>query len=423
MEEIIDEEFFLNELLSDSEKENKTKNSFENIGNIKEQFGFKQVGSIANYIEPINSSNPIEIVLEKFLENEDLQAIPIEEDDQIVGLIERRSVSSLLSKKIGLFSNKKIINYVKTIPVTFFARDYIEKILAQVSSAAYANDLQFFPVMYNNSSFYGLASLEDFMNRVAEVREKDLEKACFIQQNCLPKSNYKEYNSWPFKLGIWNKMANAVGGDFYVSEKLSDSLYLTASFDVSGKNVAAALLTMTIASFFSMIELDSSNEKYKSPAGVTIALDDFLQKIVPVGNFITGALCYVDLKKGIVEIQNCGHTNVYVFMPKEGSKSVKIFSLEPGLPPFGMGAVKDSLKSVYRFPIVKGSHINLYSDGFTDMQSENGIRFEDARAKQFFMRLFSKETEQFEKSVKSAVEEWIENAMIPDDITVMDIRL
>ena len=27
MEEIIDEEFFLNELLSDSEKENKTKNS------------------------------------------------------------------------------------------------------------------------------------------------------------------------------------------------------------------------------------------------------------------------------------------------------------------------------------------------------------------------------------------------------------
>ncbi len=108
--------FFLNELLSDSEKENKTKNSFENIGNIKEQFGFKQVGSIANYIEPINSSNPIEIVLEKFLENEDLQAIPIEEDDQIVGLIERRSVSSLLSKKIGLFSNKKIINYVKTIP-------------------------------------------------------------------------------------------------------------------------------------------------------------------------------------------------------------------------------------------------------------------------------------------------------------------
>ena len=36
---------------------------------------------------------------------------------------------------------------------------------------------------------------------------------------------------------------------------------------------------------------------------------------------------------------------------------------------------------------------------------------------------FSKETKQFEKSVKSAVEEWIENAMIPDDITVMDIRL
>ena len=27
------------------------------------------------------------------------------------------------------------------------------------------------------------------------------------------------------------------------------------------------------------------------------------------------------------------------------------------------------------------------------------------------------------KDVKSAVEEWIENAMIPDDITVMDIRL
>lgn len=258
-------------------------------------------------------------------------------------------------------------------------------------------------------------------SKLEDLRIRDLEKATAIQQNMLKKNS--ETKDFPFNVCIWNRMANAVGGDYYIAKEMSEGKYLIGSFDVSGKNVSAALLTVTLGSMFSMFDLMDASKL--TSVRLATMLDNFLKKIVPVGNFITGAFCYVDFTNKVVEVYNCGHTNVFAYMKDENGKG-RVATLQPSLPPFGMGAVTDAItgtkKGAYRMTINPGLHINLYSDGFTDMQNNDGERFDEQRTKDFFGTLVNTEVSAVSGEIEKTVTGWIQDALLPDDITVMNIR-
>ena len=109
----------------------------------------------------------------------------------------------------------------------------------------------------------------------------------------------------------------------------------------------------------------------------------------------------------------------------------RIVSVDPKLPPFGIGGIKDSLVSSADskerpFELLKakpGIHIDLYTDGFSDMQNDDGTRFEDENVRRFFTKLYDKPEAEVYNAITKAVDSYIGHSMIPDDITVIDIRL
>jgi len=265
------------------------------------------------------------------------------------------------------------------------------------------------------------------------IREQDMEKAFVIQQELLP--DPAKIPNLPFRATCWNRMANTLGGDFYQiypitgGESGGNSKYLISCFDVSGKNVAASLLTIAVGSFFNTMKF--MKDKPTHPSMIISLLDEYLQTTVPVGSFITAAICHVDIARKQLYLYNCGHTTVYLLFAEEceEGRRVKIASVKPGLPPLGMGSVKEALSNVsddskpfVAIPIKEDMHLALYSDGFTDMQTEDGIRYDDDRAKEFFINLYSKKDDEVGETVQKTVDGWIGNAMLPDDVTVLDIR-
>ena len=413
-EEIIDSSFFSEEL------EEKSSIDIKKTG-LENSFNERQVGSIAMPIESVSSFASLDTVVELFAQQPDLNAVPVEKDDHVIGVIERATVEQNTSSAFKRFVAKTCGEYVRESPFTLNCNDFIEKIAGKVNKVAISDEIKHFVVLINNRSFYGIMSVAQMNSKLEELRTRDLEKATAIQQNMLKKnSNTKDF---PFSVCIWNKMANAVGGDYYIAKEISEGKYIIGCFDVSGKNVSAALLTVTLGSIFSMLAVQGASKI--SSSKLVVMLDNFLQEIVPIGNFITGAICYVDYSAGNVEIYNCGHTNVFAFFKDEENKG-RVATLQPPLPPFGMGAVAEAInagkKSTYRMAIKPGFQIDLYSDGFTDMQNDNGERYDEARTKAFFGELFKADVDSIEKSVENAVTDWIQNSLLPDDITVMNIR-
>lgn len=414
-EEVVDESFFIDDAGSATPDIELQKTGLENT------YTERQIGSITKAIEPVSGQSSLDTVVEMFRNQSDLQAVPIEETGSVIGVIERKTVEEATNTALKRFVAKNCIDYVVDAKLTLNARDFCELVVGKVDETVKSTGIQNFVVLLNNRSYLGIVSADEIRSQIEAVRAHDLEKAKVIQQHLLP--NDDSTKDFPFHVAIYNQMANAVGGDFYIAQRVSQTSFVIGSFDVSGKNVSAALLTVTIGSYFATLK--QLVHSTLSAVQIATMLDRFLATVVPVGNFITGAICYIDALENQIEILNCGHTDVYA-AKKNDKDEVQVATLKPTLPPFGMGAVADALKSSgkagYRLAITSGVQIGMYSDGLTDMQDDDGVRFDEENTKKFFIDLYNRDVADMEKFTARTVERWIQHAMLPDDITVVNLR-
>lgn len=414
-EEILDESFFTDDVHSAKNDSDVRKTGLEN------SFSDRQVGSIAVSIEPVSFNSSLDYVTEIFNKQPEITALPVEENDHVIGVIEKDVVLEFTSSALKRFVSKPCGEYVVESPLILDCSDYLEKISAQAFEVALKKNVKNFVVLLNNRSFYGIVSVEAINKKIEELKNQDFNKASSIQKNILDKNTEKQ--GVPFDTIIYNQMANSVGGDFYVSQKISEGRFFIGCFDVSGKNFSAALLTVTLGSFFSLLkQLDRTN---LSSAKIISMLDKYLAEIVPLGNFITGIIAFVDYKAGFIQLFNCGHTNALI-VKKDQNGNKKSAYIKPALPPFGMGeitkALSEKVKSVYKVSVSSGLQVNFYTDGLTDMVNDEGVRFEEENTKEFFLDLYDQNPYTSEKYMDSKVKEWIGRAPLPDDITVINMR-
>lgn len=390
-------------------------------------FSQKQIGSICRYVEPVSGNATIDTLTEMFERNPELRAVPVEEYDRVVGIIDRNTVEQATNTALKRFMAKNIIDLTTKVSVIFQAKDYIEKTLGRVSDLNKKFGMVYFPV-FDRRNFFGLVSLDEFLERMDDIRKKDLTNASIIQQHLFPAE--EDIAKLQFGITCWNRMANTLGGDFYKTFRLGEFQSLICCCDVSGKNVASSLLTVAAISFFEArkkipgISLD--------PVDILSEFDDYLQDVVPVGYFITGVFIYIDLKKHFFQVFNCGHTTTYLVYADSSKEdpNPKLASIQPELPPFAMGHVKEALakaKTADKKPYLtlsakRGIHLDLYSDGLTDMVNDDGFRFDEQNTKNFFIGLYTKPTEDVAKEIKYCVDNYIGKSMLPDDVTVIDIR-
>ena len=387
-------------------------------------FSFRQFGSIAKFCEPVNANNSIEVVDEIFKKNPNIEAVPIELDGHVVGTIDRFELRENTNTTWKRLFPRPCLRCVKICPIVIFAHEYIQNLEDAVEEINKEYGIFYFPVFDSSKTFLGTFSLKEMRLRIREISDRDFEKATLQQRNLMPTKD--ELERLPFRTTIWTKMANKVGGDLCVIAGLDDKRYIAASFDVSGKNVAAAMVTMTIGSFFTLA-------KMLLPDGLGAAVfvstfDTYLTRMVKTESFVTAVICFIDIGSKTVEIYNCGHTMMYVVEGDDAGKVVNVTKYSPSFAPLGLGCVAESIErgdpshNVLKLNLTGGMHLGLTSDGFTDMLNSRGVRFEDERVKEFFVNLYSCKDNEVAQKIETAVAGWIGDTPLPDDISVMDLR-
>lgn len=385
--------------------------------NLQEEFAYRQIGSITMQIDPMDVSASLETVMEFFSENPTHVALPIERNGVLIGILERSVVEKMSESAWSRFWQKDLDSYIQVPLLSLRADDYIEKNLAKVTELNSEKGARFFAVFYRKS-FFGIVGMREMLMRITDLRTRDMAKARSVQQNLLKSTVNKQDPR--YSVTTWNRMANEVGGDFYKDFAFDDGdRHIIGCFDVSGKNVAASLSTMAIGSFFTALNYFDLGDRFGEKT--TLLMDKYIANLTPDDMFITAAICYVDLKEKTVLIQNCGHTPVYLFIPGEGNKIVGK-TMNPNLPPMGMGIIQEEDSTGFKVPITKGLRIALYTDGITDMVTPDGVRFEDDRTRELFASTYAKSNAETQEYFTKTIEAWITEAMLPDDITIMDIR-
>ncbi len=385
--------------------------------NLQEEFAYRQIGSITTQMDPVDVSTSLDFVLEHFKENPSAHAIPIERNGALIGILDRSHVEKMNESAWNRFWQKDLDAYIQAPLLSLRADDYIEKNIPKIMDLNNESGVRFFAVFFRKS-FFGIVGLHEILARVTELRSRDMAKARAVQQHLLEQSlggKDPRYDLWTY-----NQMANEVGGDFFKDSASADGKrHIIGCFDVSGKNVAASLSTMAIGSVFTALKYFDLGDRFGE--GATALIDKYVEDLTPQDMFITAALCYVDFDAREVLIQNCGHTPIYIFVPGEDGK-ISGKTMNPNLPPLGMGIIETEKQSGYRLPIVRGLRIVLYTDGITDMQTPEGRRFDDERARALFASTQGKNEADTRSLYERAIQDWTLEAMLPDDITVMDLR-
>lgn len=412
---------------------------------LTETYWPRQIGSIVKYIEPIDIDDSLSSADKLFKDDAELTAIPVKENGKVIGVIERKDSENTTKEAMRNFnttsvnffsrtgsSDFSVSNYVHRLDdavVMLDANDYIMTNLQKVTDINKKYGISAFLVFdskNDDKNFLGIANLNNFLSRISEIREQDLRKASIVQKYQSPIN--EQLSELSYKITSYNRLSNSLGGDTYQAVSINDKESFVALFDTSEENIAASLLSMAISSFFKM---HKDNQQFSNkPTTFVSTLDKFLASVIPTGSFITGIICYFNTAQNIIYIYNCRHTVAYILY--QGTDiSTKIAEIAPSLPPFGNGRISEIISKKYEktdrpFTVIKLQpkiHINLYSDGLINMHNKKFEIFGEDKVKSLFNSLYACSVPEMEEKIKNVVNNFTAETVIPDDITVVDIRL
>jgi sigma-B regulation protein RsbU (phosphoserine phosphatase) len=382
--------------------------------NIALRFTPLQVGYIADCIEPLNVASDLKWALDLTSTRPDLEVIPMERHGVILGVIQRDTLEQLNASLVNRVMKKSLESYLMPVQEVIEASTYINTVVNRGLEATQWDDPAWY-VVEHKKRYFGLVNLRQMLEYTNGIRAQDLKRAGEIQQHLLIQSQVEDKRFHAF---FYNQMAHEVGGDFYKSLKFDEDRYLIVCFDVAGKNLSGAMITMALGACFATVEL--LKRQKEKPEEMTRLINDMIRVVSPPDVFVAAVLFYVDFSARSVEIHNCGFPPVLIFVP-EDNKRIICKNAKPNLPPLGLEAdLRPDPAQI--IPLTKGLRITAYSDGLTDMSDIFGERFGEERTLEFLKNLHSVSSEDLNKILQTEIDVWTKEAALADDVTLVDMR-
>lgn len=234
--------------------------------------------------------------------------------------------------------------------------------------------------------------------------EQELALAQETQQSLLPRS-LPQYEN--FRVHAFNHPTRYVGGDFYDFLELSTGELVGVLADVSGKGISAALLSSLVQGALHM-EFRSTTE----PQEVLNQLNKLIYEKTPSERFVTLFLFALGAD-GTGQFLGAGHNPAYLFRSATG----EIEELASGS--LMLGAFPFAAYQGCPLQLGKGDILLVYSDSLTEAQNPQEEMFGEERLKEILQREAPAGSENLERKLLGAVEEFTRGVGQSDDITFL----
>jgi sigma-B regulation protein RsbU (phosphoserine phosphatase) len=344
-----------------------------------------------------------------FEENNDLDSMPVEYDKGI-GLIDRHLIEQKGKSFWTSLRNAEMDEYMYTNTLYISSREYIKKIFKRLASSDKKENIKTF-IVFHDGKYFGIVKYSDLITHISDLQDWEISQAKNIQQFLLSKNNIND-DIIDLKANL--QMAHELGGDFYQVLKITDNLILISSFDVSGKNISAALLTIMINSFFTLIKQKKIVE-VSNPQKLLAVFNQFVFDQTSPEQYVASLFMFIFKKEQKAEIYNFGYTSPCII--KIADKKTKALFLNANYAPIGISKTIDFSIKPYKYPISSLRSAFLFSDGLIDALNEHGERFGEDRIRDFIIKNYKKIGTDFLEEMNSEINKFIKETPQADDIT------
>jgi sigma-B regulation protein RsbU (phosphoserine phosphatase) len=213
-----------------------------------------------------------------------------------------------------------------------------------------------------------------------------------------------------------------IDGDFYDFFRHEQDCLDVIVADVMGKGIPAALLAAATKSnvLEALCHLMAMSREGSLPEPkeiVTLAHADMVRQLIDLESFVT--LCYarVDLKRGVLDLVDCGHTGMMVVRGPAGAcEIVHGHSLPLGI---REGEIFDQLA----IPFEPGDLFLFFSDGITDVRNPDGELFGVDRLADCVRANRGLAPDDLVDAVRKAAVGFAESDRLADDLTCVAMKV
>jgi CheY-like chemotaxis protein len=212
------------------------------------------------------------------------------------------------------------------------------------------------------------------------------------------------------------------GGDFYEMLKVSETDYLLALGDVSGKGLPASLyVSATLSMIRAQVECYSQlgQEHRLGPTTLLKSLNRLLLKTLQRGKFVTVFMGIINVEHHELTYATAGHCASYLIEPNGDLTVLKSAGMVCGL----CGAPFDNCIEERTVAMTPGSYLMMNSDGLTEATNRSGLLYGDDRyVDQLKTVEVGDSSEQAVDKVWSDVMEHLDFGELSDDCTMLCLK-
>ena len=238
--------------------------------------------------------------------------------------------------------------------------------------------------------------------------ERELELARETQEGLLPK-RIPEASGW--YLDAFCRPTRQVGGDFYDFIALPDGRVTTMIADVSGKGVAASLVSSSVQGALQMMLRAGGvlPDAFRS-------VNDYLCERSEEGRFVT-IFAATLAPDGGVHWSNAGHNPAYLFRKRDGSiEELGATGMILGSLPSAEFGVRHAERDS---PLEPGDVLLIYSDGLTEATGPEDELFGEERVLELLREHAPRGATGLREKILDAVESFTKGEEQSDDITIV----
>ena len=242
--------------------------------------------------------------------------------------------------------------------------------------------------------------------RVKQRMEEELDIARQIQSSLLPTE--LPASGWVRVAGC-SVPSHQVGGDYFDVRQVGLDAWSVVVADVSGKGVSSALLASLLQGAFLLASGSASDIE-----SMMSRINRFLIERTKGEKYATVFYGIVE-RGGILHWANAGHCAPLVVHP-DG----RLTTLETTGMPLGM--IEAATFAVETVSLVPGDKVVVYSDGLTEAQDAEGRFFGTDRLREILKQKTGLGFREFHTAIMQAVEEYSEETMLSDDVTLVVVE-
>ncbi len=238
--------------------------------------------------------------------------------------------------------------------------------------------------------------------------EQEVALAREIQVGLLP-DHLPELPGWDIAAG--NMPSRGVSGDFFkVEMRHDDSEVVLMLSDVSGKGIAASLLTASLEALSA------------GPIHDGVAVEDVFRSVshllferTPPEKYATSFLASVEPGTGKLRYCNAGH-NPGLLLRADGSTE---WLESTGMP---LGILPEGVFSAGEKTLEIGDALILYTDGITEPENPDGEEYGEERLREICVTTRAQSVKEIMAAIEKDLFEFARGVPFPDDRTLLLIR-